>query len=278
MPVTDQRTASQGRRAGVSRRSRILVMIAVLVIGLAVPSVASATPYTPTEKWIVAVHRDFLGRDPSSSELTWWNAVLGGGSSRQAVTTMIMQSTEFKTRILTAYNELYYTDIPPGTPGGDAILSTLNTSNDFLASEVAYLASASYFQNSNSDNGAFVEAIYLHLMNREADPSGYSYWTTQLNSGTWTRGQMATNLIKSNQTTTIRVRGTPGMVDCTATEVTEPEAFVSGSYCLILDRMADTAGANYWISQLTSTGQVTTLWANLAGSSEYYNHAQVKVS
>jgi hypothetical protein len=40
--------------------------------------------------------------------------------------------------------------------------------------------------------------------------------------------------------------------------------------------MADSGGATYWSGVLAGTDQLPSLWASLAGSTEYFTNAQVR--
>ncbi len=48
-------------------------------------------------------------------------------------------------------------------------------------------------------NRAFVELVYRNIFDREGDAGGVTYWTTQLNQGKKTRGQVMTNFSESTE-------------------------------------------------------------------------------
>jgi hypothetical protein len=61
---------------------------------------------------------------------------------------------------------------------------------------------------------------------------------------------------------------------CATTELTEALDLLAGSYCIILDRPADTAGADYWTTYLSSGGgQLPGLWRQFAALPEYTTNA-----
>ena len=44
----------------------------------------------------------------------------------------------------------------------------------------------------------------------------------------------------------------------------------------MLKRPADPGGLTFWRDHLAQTGQLPTLWGQLAGSTEYFNNAQAE--
>ncbi len=247
----------------------LFLCVSLTIVGLDRP----ASALTPNEKFVTAIHQEFLFRPPESHELLWWTTVLNS-QSRAYVAQQVIQLPEFKSNYVTWLSEIYFSQTKPSTAAGTAILSALNSSNDFMVAEVAILASSSYYQNADGANGGFVEQLYWDVLHRAADTSGLAYWTGQLDSGAKTRSQVATFLIRSSEAAGRRVRGVTPMTTCPVTQMGTDAGFAAGSYCIILDRVADASGASYWTSQLTGSGQVTTLWAQLAGSTEYFNNAQ----
>lgn len=81
-------------------------------------------------------------------------------------------------------------------------------------------------------------------------------------------------MIKSTEAARLRVAGLAGETTCITTGLADPDDLASGSYCLVLDRMASTADTDYWAGQIAVSTELPTLWRALASSTEYFDLAQ----
>ncbi|HMJ78841.1 MAG TPA: DUF4214 domain-containing protein [Iamia sp.] len=234
-----------------------------------------AAALTPTENFTTAVYQDFILRDPTSSELTWWSAYIGGGGTRSGMLTSILNDNEFAT--LWAYGvRLYYLEtVDTDDPTLPTDIANLQTSNDFVAAEVSVLAGSEFFTDAGATNTGFVEGVYDEVLLRASDAPGLAYWVGQLDLGLKTRSQVARSFIRTTEAASRRVAGLSAAVSCPATSLEDVVDLSAGSYCIVLDRMADAPGASYWSSFLTgSSSQMSSLWTSLAASAEYYTNAQ----
>lgn len=84
---------------------------------------------------------------------------------------------------------------------------------------------------------------------------------------------MASYFIRTSEAAGLRV-GSASIPSCSSTAFATSADLDAGSYCLILDRVADAPGRTFWIGQLTGTAQLPAMWASFAGSVEYFNNAQ----
>lgn len=212
-------------------------------------------------------------REPTANEYTWWNAYLVSGS-RETMVTSILQDDAFQYFWIAGVHTYYYGYFDSLDAGVDGQVSALASSNNYVATEVSVLSSSRYFTAAGSTNTLFVTELFRDILLREPDPSSLSYWVGRLNAGTSTRAQVATSLIRSSEGAARRVNGTAGQTACSSTVLTDEASLVAGSYCIVHDRLADPSGYSYWTGQLTGSGQLPTLWANLSGSTEYFNGAQ----
>lgn len=261
-------------RAWIQRRWRPVLMALSAVLGVVVGGVGQpAGALTPTERFVAQVHEDFLLRPPSSAELTLWTTYLGS-ASRASMVAALLDGNEFKTLWAVGVRYYYLSEVDLEDPQFASDVAALGSSDDFVASEVAVLARARYYDLSGGTNTSFMTALYDDVLFRPPDPSGLSYWVGRLNAGTSTRTSVATYFIRSGEAAGRRVAGPAGATTCAATVLEDVAALRSGSYCLVLDRMADPSGASYWTGQLSASGQLPGLWASLAGSAEYYDNAQ----
>lgn len=249
--------------------------LGALLIGVATLSAAMvmhvrpAAALTNNEKFVWAVYEDFLLREPEVDEVTWWSAYLSS-HSRSSMVASVLDLEQFKGSWVIGASIYYLGEIDPNAL---AISDALETSDDFVASEVALLAGSTYFANKGGTNTSFVENLYYDALLRAVDAPSLSYWVGRLDAATATRASVASSIIRSTESAQRRVGGASGMTTCTTTTLSDATALAAGSYCIVLDRMADSGGISYWSGQLAASDQLPSLWASLAGSTEYYNNA-----
>src|SRR6516162_6657835 len=90
-----------------------------------------------------------------------------------------------------------------------------------------------------------VSSLYVGLYGRAADPSGASYWTSQINAGTAMLPSIAASFATQPEATSKY----PYLANPSATD---PGAFVDQVYQNLFNRPADPAGKAYWVGQLNA--------------------------
>jgi hypothetical protein len=258
----------------VRSRSLALLVGALVLLGATLPGTrADARPMATTATWVDHVYTDFLFRAPTDDELTWWTTAIGNGTTRTYVVNWILTSDEFRSNWVLGVAVEYLSEVDAADPVLATMLGSLQSSGNYLATEATVLAGAQYFVDHGSTNAGFLTGLYTDVFNRTPDTSGYNYYLGQLNGGT-SRNTVASSFLRSNESAGIRVRGLSSQTTCTATELTDSDALLAGSYCLVLDRMADPSGAAYWTNYMTTSGnQITALWTQNAASNEYFNNS-----
>jgi hypothetical protein len=249
------------------------VALVVLTVAFAPGRAEASAPETPNEWFVTRVYEDFLLRPPTADEYVWWNAVLGF-QTRAQVANGILSSGSFTNLWVVGVHRYYLGAFDPSNPDVPGQVSSLQASLNFLETEVSVLASDDFFASAGGTNSGYVSGLYEKVLLRPADSSGLSYWTNRLVTGTSTRAQVARSLLRSTEAARRRVGGPVDMSTCSATTIEAIESLSAGSFCLVLDRMADPSGLTYWTGVLSGTGQLPTLWASHAGSTEYFNGAQ----
>jgi uncharacterized protein (TIGR03118 family) len=96
-------------------------------------------------------------------------------------------------------------------------------------------------------NARFVDQVYQDLLNRQAEPGGLAFWTSQIDQG-MTRTQVVAGIESS-------------------TEFRSNE--VQNAYQKFLHRNAEQAGVNFWVSFLQQGHTVEQMEAGIVGSAEY---------
>lgn len=252
--------------------TRVICVASALLV-CAVSSAPPAAALTGNEKFTMAVYEDFLLRAPTSSELGWWSGFLNGGGTRTAMAANVLGDDEFKTIWVLGASQYYLggTNSQLGT-----VTANLLSSGDFVASEVALLAGSTYYSQNGSSSSGYVTALYQDVLLRNGSSSEITYWVAQITSGTRTRAWVARYFIRSGESGDRRVGGTAGMTTCSSTVLTDTAAITAGTYCLVLDRLAGSGEISYWSGQLAGPAQLPSLWSSVAGSTEYYNNAQLR--
>lgn len=252
--------------------STAVVAIVVALVAMLGPA-QRADAVTADEYFIEAAHRDFLLRYPSAAEVTWWSAYIGS-NSRTSMVQQLLGNSEFEQLWVVGVRYRYLGEVDTSDPSFSTDLSNLGSTGNFVAAEVSVLASSSYFSLKGSTNTAFVEGIYQDVLLRPSDPGGLSYWVGQLNAATKTRAQVANSFVRTTEAANRRVGGPSGATTCSTTTLDDLASLTAGAYCLVLDRMASPGDITYWSGQLSGTDQLPSLWASMAGSTEYYTNAQ----
>lgn len=246
----------------------LVVMAVVVGVGSSAPSAATVA----NQNYIRRVYNDFLLRDPDVNELAWWEAYLNGGS-RTTFMNNVLSTTEFRRNYVLGIYIGYLRRVP--TPSEMSTqLAALSSTGDHVATEVNALASSTFYTAAGGTNAGWVTALYNDTLHRDPDAGGLSYWTGQLAAGQ-TRSYVARFVIRASESSSKRVAGFfPSATTCADTELSGTDSLESGSYCIVLDRVADAGGAAYWAGVLGGTGQLPSLWASLAASGEYFNDSQ----
>jgi hypothetical protein len=187
----------------------------------------------------------------------------------------VLSGAEFENLWVYGVHRYYYDDEPnPSSTQYTNDLANVGSTGNFLATEVSVLASTQYFIENGGTIDAFVEGLYALVLLRSGSPSEIAYWVGTITPGGHSRAWVAQSILRSAEGAARRVSGTSGATACEATTLMAEDSIPSGAYCIILDRLADSAGATYWVGQLSGTAQLPALWASLSASAEYYTNAQ----
>jgi hypothetical protein len=182
----------------------------------------------------------------------------------------ILNDSEFQALWVYGVGEYY---LGGQDPSAATILSNLQSTDDFVASEVAHLAGSTYFSNHGSTNTGYVTALYQDVLLRNGSPGDISYWAGQITSAVRTRSWVANYFIRTSESATRRVAGVSGLATCPTIFLQDADSLAAGSYCIVLDRLPNGPDTTFWAGQLAASDQLPSLWASLAGSTEYYNTA-----
>ena len=138
------------------------------------------------EEFLTQLYRNFLGREPDASGLSYWNGLLSDGSlTAVSVTREFLNSIEHQATYkpivhmyLAAFNR-----IPDA--GGLAYWATQQRSGGSLKDIALAMGDSDEFKNlhGQSSNEQFIKDLYRNALSREPDAPGESFWNAVLDAG-----------------------------------------------------------------------------------------------
>ncbi|HMJ76459.1 MAG TPA: DUF4214 domain-containing protein [Iamia sp.] len=208
---------------------------------------------SPTRRFVRAAFQDFLGRQPTLTELSPRAAAIDGGTlTRASLVRQLSLSSEY----VTALVQRFYVDTlgRPGDPTGVAFwVDQLRTGRKTVA-EVAgsFYASPEYFDRAGGTNPAWITDLYDVFFERPPSSGDLMYWTTR-----------------------IAQRGRTGVAVDLFQSLESRRQRVDRLYRDLLGRHGDPGGLAYWAGRITAEGDLA-LAVNLAASAEYVDHAGIR--
>jgi titin len=228
-------------------------------VGTGAQSSASAavTPVVPgrtaNQSFVVAAYTDFLGRAPTSTEMSTWTAKLEAGASRDSLVSTLANSHEWVSAIVT---KLYLNTLgrQPDTSGLNYWTGLIISGRISVAATAAsFYASDEYFAGiGHSDLGTWISDLYTKILHRDPESGALSYWEHIATAKG--RVSVAYAIYQSVESRTDRV---------------------TDLYSELLGRVPDSTGLDYWVGELTKLGDVA-LARNLADSAEYFARAHTR--
>jgi hypothetical protein len=226
------------------------------VVSAATGPVQTAVSPLAYEAFVKASYQDFLGRQPTASELSAKsNALASGTVSTDSYLKTLSTSDEWLTAIVT---KMYADTLHRAPdPAGLAEWVRVLRSGQWSVAQVAsfFYASDEYFKDdAHSSTSEWVTLLYQKLLNRNPDPLGLAQWVSQTNDPRYGRSWVAYNFYQSTESRQKRV-----------------EAL----YQTLLNREPDPTGWPYWTNTVLSTGDLV-LATQIAGSQEYWEKAHTR--
>ena len=155
--------------------------------------------------FVIRQFHDFLGRDPSAAELNAFVLHLNNATLTPQNAISQLAAAPARTEARHPVIRLYaaYFDRAPdhsglaywagqrasGAKTLDDVSSSFAGSNEFATK---------YGALSNAD---FVTLVYQNVLHRDPEPTGFAFWTSQLDGGQVTRGRVMTQFSESNEFT-----------------------------------------------------------------------------
>jgi hypothetical protein len=199
------------------------------------------------EFFLQRLYSVLLNRQIDQTALDYWAADLSQGLSRAFIVQFIMQSPEYQSAQV---EQLYkqWLGRPADAAGLAAWLQFLAAGHSLDDVRAGILSSQEFFADTGS-TAAFVSALYVDLLGRQADPEGQLAWQSALLFGLLSRQQAATLIAHSHEAAVYQV-----MLE----------------YQQILGRPAELGGLLYFTDALQSGSNPESVEAAIFGSAEYF--------
>lgn len=193
-------------------------------------------PFADAATLVARQYTDLFGRAPDQEGWSYWtNQVRYGYVPTYGVAQALLGSTEAAWH--TAPVARLYWAFFLRIPDSDGLRYWLGQfrAGMPLADIAQWFAGSEEFQARYAvlDDATFVDLVYRNVLEREADPDGRIYWTTELSSGARTRGQV---MLQFSESTEYVAR------------MAEP-VYVTTAYIGMLGRAPDQGGLDYWVQQ-----------------------------
>jgi Domain of unknown function (DUF4214)/Divergent InlB B-repeat domain len=163
------------------------------------------TCFPANDLWLDKVYRDALKRPVDQAALDFFGAKLKGGASRADVALSVLQSVEYRTRLVQGWYQTFLKRLPSGPELASWLGLLGSASEETVESQI--LGSSEYFANrgGGTDDG-FVGALFQDLLGRPPAAAELTAFKTLLAQGT-PRPQLALNVLQSKEGRTKFVQG-----------------------------------------------------------------------
>lgn len=151
--------------------------------------------------FVMQQYRDFLRREASTAEIAAGESALAAGQTRQAFIDSMLSNPAFAdlSGPVTRLYQAYFLRLPE-SGGYNFWLDAYQARNPwiFIAISNFFARSPEFVQRYGTlTNEQFVTLIYNNILQRAPEPSGFVFWTEELNSGRRSAGQVMADFSES---------------------------------------------------------------------------------
>lgn len=221
------------------------------------PLVKDNDVFANVRLFVMQQYRDFMEREATAAEITAGVNAITGGQTRAAFVETLIRSTPYQDlagpiiRLYTAY----FLRVPEMS-GHDFWVQEYIKQNPwtFIGISNYFVISAEFKQRYGAlTNEQFVTLIYRNILGRDPDPTGFSFWTAELNSGRRNAGQVMADFSESPENKT----------------TSQPVVQVTALYLNMMRQEVDLATLNTWTPTIRASGSIQPLVNTLIGSAAY---------
>lgn len=135
------------------------------------------------------VHRRFLGRGPSATELATWTPSVAAGDRLSVTSRLSVSDAWAGSRVSALYRTVLGRDADAA--GRAYWVGRIAAGVSFESVSAELYGSPEYYAAHGSSAAGYVRALYDDLLHRAPDTAGSAYWVGQLTSGARTRSGLA---------------------------------------------------------------------------------------
>jgi hypothetical protein len=220
------------------------------------PRVKDNDVFASSRLFVMQQYRDFLGREADPGGIAYWGDQINAGVPRPAVIESFLGSGEFQGTIapVTRLYFAYFLRIPDY--GGLTYWIGQFRGGMSLEAISDYFALSGEFAGRYGalDNAQFVDRVYQNVLGRAPDAGGRAFWTSELDSGARTRGQVMLSFSESAE----------------YRNLIASEVYVTMAYIGMMRRAPDAGGFAYWVDYLDSGSSGLALLDGFLLSAEYH--------
>jgi hypothetical protein len=204
--------------------------------------------YSNDELWIDELYLDVLGGEGDVAGIATLSDRLKGGSSREDVALLLLQSVEYRTLLVQSWYQRFLHRSPTSAEIANWVGMLLGATDEDV--EAGILGSDEYYNSrGGGTNAGFVEALYRDILGRTPTDAEVRQWDAAFGAGA-TRNQVALQILKSVEARTL---------------------LINSWFQSFLGRAPTAVELNFFLQQFGAGATDEQLLASLLGSQEYFD-------
>jgi uncharacterized protein DUF4214 len=204
--------------------------------------------YSNDELWIDELYLDVLSSEGDLAGIATLSELLKGGSSREDVALVFLQSVEYRTLLVQTWYQRFLHRSPTADEIANLVGMLVGATDEDV--EAAILGSDEYYNSrGGGTNAGFVEALYQDILGRAPTDAEAHQWDVAIGAGA-TRNEVALQILASIEARTL---------------------LINSWFQTFLGRAPTPVELNFFLQQFGAGATDEQLLASLLGSQEYFD-------
>ena len=249
--------ARRSSRAAARRRSAWLEPLEHR-LALAATSPVVASPQAAESAFALyasGLYSHVLQRAIDPAAMVYWMAQLESGLPIQEMADAVSHSAEYYANLVIAPAFQQYLHRSPSAADLVFFTASLQAGTTDEEVEALVIASDEFFDRAGGTNGDWIQAVYISVLGRTADPAGSAYWLSALASGV-TRDQVSLEFTAGAERESARIEG---------------------DYSQVLDEPTTAQSTTYWLSQLKFGATNEDIIGLMAATDDFFHTATGRI-